>query len=104
MKPVTTLLRRAPRPPPPLAAERPPKPLPKRTEPSSRALPVGFVERTAIFTAAFAPDRTTRLLEQLVPVARNEANELAKRVITLEPAGRQGRVARTFGERSDAGE
>jgi len=79
-------------PPPPPCGER---------EPS---LSNGFIERTALFTAAFAPDRAARLLEQLVPASRDIAVALARQVTALEPSARHGRVAQTFGERPDAGE
>jgi len=85
------------------AKVRSPPPPPPREE-REPASPEGFVERTALFTAAFAPDKAARLLEQLVPAARDAAVSLARQVTALEPAARHGRVARTFGERPDAGE
>jgi len=63
----------------------------------------GCLERLALFTAIFAPDRAPRLLEQLSADIREEALQHSRHLASLEQASRQGRVARVFGERPDAG-
>lgn len=79
-----------------------PPPKARGPAPASRAPAGDLVERIALFTAAFAPDRAAGLLGQLVPKARDEALRCAERISALDPASRHGRVARMFGERSEA--
>ena len=81
-----------------------PPPLPRRAARDGAAAPDDFPERVALFTAVFAPERAAGLLQQLALAAREEALRHAERIAALDPAARQGRVARAFGERPDAGE
>jgi len=80
-----------------------PPPLPRRAG-AGRPEASDFLERLVLFTVAFSAERAPGLLEQLAPAVREEARRQARRISALEPESRQGRVARAFGERPDAGE
>jgi hypothetical protein len=81
-----------------------PPPLPRRAGNEGHPAADGLLERVVLFTVAFSPGRASALLQQLAGASREEALRHAERISALEPSARQGRVARAFGERPDAGE
>ena len=82
-------------------------PRPDRTERYELRTPeqeARLVERLALLTCAMAREQAPALLEMLAAPHRGRAAEYLRQVAALDSASRQGRLAREFGERTDAPE